>query len=495
MTPRGRARAGDATARVVYALAAVAAGLTLYQVTRPGLLFGVTPDVAVYLGGAVRLVHGAVPYRDYVFVQPPAFVLFATPIGLLSELIGTRDALGVLRLLTPLLAAANVLLVGRLIRHRGVVACLVACTVMACLPAELYAIRGPQLEPIVNLFCLAGAVLIFEGDSFANGRRMVAGGAALGAAMAVKLSAVIPVALLLLVGVTVARRNSRGVAAGVVGGFAVLTLPFTALAPGSLWRDTVTTQLSRVPSAGRASVLSRLAQMTGLAEIGAVPAAIVLGVSGALVVFVVGTFAASRRRPTPLEWFAVSATIGVAAAQFAPAQYYPQYAALLAPFVSLLLGLSAARALEVARARRAAFAAVAVACAALLAAQAVYVSHESAPDVARAVDAVVPAGACTLSNAPVYLVTADRFQSTIPGCAVMTDPAGTLLALSPSTSEAVVTWRHAFEAADYVVTDRAIADWNLPAGAMISEYVARNFHMVDAGTLLVYVRSGFSAAG
>jgi len=123
------------------------------------------------------------------------------------------------------------------------------------------------------------------------------------------------------------------------------------------------------------------------------------------------------------------------------------------------------------------------------------VSHESAPDVAKAVDAIVPAGACTLSNAPVYLVTADRFQSTVPGCTVMTDPAGTLLALPPDTNEAVVTWRHAFEAADYIVTDRAVADWNLPAGALIPEYVAQNFHIVHAGTLLVYVRSGFSAAG
>ncbi len=495
MTLRGRAPAGSATARTVSVLAVVAAGLALYQVTRPGLLFGVTPDVAVYLGGAVRLGHGALPYRDYVFVQPPGFVLLASPVGLLSELVGTRDALGVLRLLTPLLAAANVLLVGRLLRHRGVAACLVACTLMACFPAELYAIRGPQLEPVVDLFCLVGMVLVFDGDAFASRRRMAAGGTALGVAMAVKLSAAIPVALLLVVVASTARRRLVGVAWGVVSGFALLTLPLAALAPGSFWRDTVTTQLGRVPSAGRASLLSRLVQMTGLSEIDAIPGAVVLLVSAALLLFVMGAFVASRRRPTSLEWFALSATTGVAFAQFAPAQYYPQYAALLAPFVSLLLGLSAARALEVAPAPRAVLVAAAVACAALVGAQAVYVSHESAPDFARAIDAVVPAGACTISNAPVYLVTADRFQSTAPACTLMTDPAGTVLALPPTTNEAVATWRHAFESADYVVTDRAVAGWNLPAGALIPEYVAENFHIVHAGSLLVYVRSGFSATG
>jgi alpha-1,2-mannosyltransferase len=483
----------DATNRGVVALAVVAAGLTLYQATRPGLLLGATPDVAVYLGGAVRLVHGAVPYRDYVFVQPPGFVVLTTPIAVLSDLIGTRDSLGLLRLLTPLLAASNVLFVGRLIRHRGLAATLVACTVMACFPALLYAIRGPQLEPVVDFFCLLGAVLVFDRDALAGGRRLGAGGVALGLAVTVKLSAGIPVALLLLVCMSRSRRRAINIAAGVVSGFAVVTLPFVAIAPASFWHDTVSTQLGRVPATGRATVLERLGEMTGLSEIGAA-AAVVIAVTVVLSAFVVLAFIVRPRRPTPLEWFALSATAAVALAQLAPAQYYPQYAALLAPFASLVLGLSVARVATALRRPRAAPALAGIACVALLLAQLAYVSGESAPDFAAVIDAVVPAGACALSNSPVYLVTADRFRSTARGCTQMTDPAGTMLALPSSTGEAVAAWQEAFEHVDYVVTDRPINTWQLPTAARIPEYVGANFRVVHAGVLLVYVRAGSSVA-
>src|SRR3979490_1927745 len=109
----------DNTTIVIGVLALVAAGVTAYQLSRPGSLFGITADVSVYFGASVRLVHGALPYRDYVFVQPPGFALLATPFALLSKLIGTRDGLAVLRLCTPLLAAVSVILVGQLVRHRG----------------------------------------------------------------------------------------------------------------------------------------------------------------------------------------------------------------------------------------------------------------------------------------------------------------------------------------------------------------------------------------
>ena len=340
-------------------------------------------------------------------------MVLAAPLGLLSDAIGTRDALGVLRVLMPFLAAANVLLVGRLLRHRGVAAALVACTVMACFPAELYAIRGPQLEPVVVLFCLLGAVLVFDGDLFASRLRMLEGGAALGVAMAVKLSALIPVVLLVLVCMGAVRRRALAMLAAVVGGFALLTVPFAVLAPGSFWRDTVTTQVARVPATGRASVLTRLGEMTGLSEIGA-PAAVVIGVSAGLLVLVVIAFVAYRQRPTPLEWFALTATAAVAVAQFAPAQYYPQYAALLAPFLSILLGVWVARLARSVQRRRLVLGTVGVACAALFAAQGLFVHTESVPDYAGAVDAVVPSGACALSNAPVYLVTTDRFHRRSP---------------------------------------------------------------------------------
>ena len=79
------------------------------------MLFGVTEyDDGAYFGSAIRLVHGALPYRDFVMVQPPGFTLLASPLALLSRAIGTRDALAIARLFMPLVAALNVVLVGML---------------------------------------------------------------------------------------------------------------------------------------------------------------------------------------------------------------------------------------------------------------------------------------------------------------------------------------------------------------------------------------------
>jgi hypothetical protein len=147
---------GPSTTGVIWVIAVLAAVITSYQLTRPGFLFGITPDIAAWLGGSIRLVHGALPYRDFDLVQPPGFPLLATPLALLSEWIGTRDALALLRLCTPLLSAGSVLLMGKVVRAHGRVAVVVACGVMALYPAALYALRSGLLESVVAFFCLAG---------------------------------------------------------------------------------------------------------------------------------------------------------------------------------------------------------------------------------------------------------------------------------------------------------------------------------------------------
>lgn len=174
----------DRSSTVIIGMFAVlAAGITLYQLFRPGFLFGLTPDIASWLGASIRLVHGAIPYRDFDMLQPPGFTLLASPFAFLSEWIGTRDALAVLRLCTPLLAAASVLLIGKVVRHRGPPAVIVACGVMALYPAELYALRSGLLESVVDFFCVAAAALMFEGDSLSpSRRRILLGGIAFGIA-------------------------------------------------------------------------------------------------------------------------------------------------------------------------------------------------------------------------------------------------------------------------------------------------------------------------
>jgi alpha-1,2-mannosyltransferase len=111
----------------------VALGLRLYyQATRPGFLMGVTEyDDGPYFGSAVRLVHGAMPYRDFVLVQPPGITLLMSPAGLLTYLTGTGWGLAIGRILTVLAGTASVPLAGLLVRHRGVLAVLITCGVTA----------------------------------------------------------------------------------------------------------------------------------------------------------------------------------------------------------------------------------------------------------------------------------------------------------------------------------------------------------------------------
>jgi hypothetical protein len=57
---------------MVAASAVLALALRLSQLSRPGYLSGFTQyDDGVYFGNAVRLVHGAIAYRDFAMVQPP----------------------------------------------------------------------------------------------------------------------------------------------------------------------------------------------------------------------------------------------------------------------------------------------------------------------------------------------------------------------------------------------------------------------------------------
>ncbi len=68
---------------IIAATSLIAMALSVYQLTRPGMLFGLTEyDDGVYFGSAIRLVNGALPYRDFVLVHPPGFELLASPVAL-----------------------------------------------------------------------------------------------------------------------------------------------------------------------------------------------------------------------------------------------------------------------------------------------------------------------------------------------------------------------------------------------------------------------------
>ena len=185
---------------VMLAATGVALAIRLYLLTRLRYLTGITEyDDGVYLGGAVSLVSGTLPYHGFAFVQPPGILLLMAPAALLAKVSAVTSAMAAARLLTVGASAACVALLGSLVRHRGALVTLVACGILAVYPDDIMAAHTLLLEPWMNLLVLAGARLAFREGRLATPRRLTWAGVLFGLAGAVKYWAVFPALGLLAV--------------------------------------------------------------------------------------------------------------------------------------------------------------------------------------------------------------------------------------------------------------------------------------------------------
>jgi 4-amino-4-deoxy-L-arabinose transferase-like glycosyltransferase len=165
------------------------------------------------------------------------------PVALATKAMGTDIGLAAARVITALASAAAVPVAGLLTRHRGVFATLVTCGVLAIFPDSILAARTMLLEPWLVLFCLLGALVLFDGDQVASrAGRLLLGGVVFGFAGAVKVWAILPVVVFL---VLVARRPRQAsvYAAGVTLGFCVPVLPFALSAATAFNRGVIVAQL------------------------------------------------------------------------------------------------------------------------------------------------------------------------------------------------------------------------------------------------------------
>ncbi|MBO0815849.1 MAG: DUF2029 domain-containing protein, partial [Actinobacteria bacterium] len=343
---RRRTRLAPVTLATVIATA-IALGLRFYQLSRPGFLFGVTEyDDGTDFGSAIRLVTGALPYRDFIIVQPPGITLLMAPAALFTKVAGSSGALAIGRVLTVLASSAGVVLAGLLVRHRGLLAVMISCGLLAVFPDSVLAAKTVLLEPWLVLFCLAGAVAAFDRDRLASDRRLAVAGLLFGFAGAIKVWAILPVVALLILAWRRRRRSAGTFGAGVVAGFVIPVVPFAALAPVTFYRGVVVAQLIRTDVI-RIPLGTRLVDMTGLTHTPGINAALLGLVCGLLIVVIAGSCALAsrltRRAPAPLEWFALGSLALMVAAFLWPADFYYHYAAFLAPFLALSLALPVAR--------------------------------------------------------------------------------------------------------------------------------------------------------
>ena len=139
------------------------------------------------------------------------------PSALLSKATGTATAMATGRILTTLASSAGVVLVGLLVRHRGLLAVIVGCGIVAVYPDGVLTARTILVEPWLVLFCLLGALALFDRDRLTtSGRRLFWGGVAFGFAGCIEVWAIFPVIVLLVMLLPRIRR-----AAVYTGGVAV----------------------------------------------------------------------------------------------------------------------------------------------------------------------------------------------------------------------------------------------------------------------------------
>ncbi len=467
--------------------ASIAFGLAVYQLARPNALQGVHGysdigyDDGVYLGSALRMTHGLLPYADYTFLHPPGITWLMAPFAIVGRITSEQDALVLARCFTALVVGANAALGALILRRRGTAAMLTAGIALACFPLGVAATHSVMLEPYLVLFCLLGVVTLFDGGDLAAPGRLLYAGLFFGFAGAVKVWAILAVLAAIIVLFRKWRTHLRPFVTGLALGFALPTLPFALIAPKAFANDVILAQLGRGTSGRSAySVAERLPMMFGITfsypSVHDTQRAKWLVV--ALVALVALVLALAWRRTTRLDGYVIAATVCVYGGMFKPPQFYDHYAYFSAAFGALLFGIcvgSLADLLEYEReplggaASRALHATKAVVLPVLLIGTGLaailinadrarsYLGESADPSVVIA--NTVPSGACVVTDMPILLLIADRFSSS-RSCPGVIDPFGLWLtdnggdppgAKPPFPLAFRAKWLSWMETADYAV--------------------------------------------
>lgn len=481
---------------MITACTVAAVSLRFLQLSRPGYLLGVTEyDDGVLFGNAVRLVNGVIPYRDFAVVQPPGSIVLMTPVALIAKVTGTDWGLGIARILTAVADCACVPLLGLLVRHRGALAAGVACGIYTVYPDALVASHTFLLEPWLNMFCLIGALRVFDGDRVADGRRLAWGGLALGFAAAVKIWALVPLAVIgFLVLQQRGPRRLLLLAGGAVAGMGIAMLPFVILAQAAVIKDAIISQFIR-SNGGSGPLLPRLTDMAGLTLFPGLPAAAVR-----LVLLMVGvavpvgyTLAcwSVGHLPAALDWYVLVSAVAVLLMLSWPYGYYTHYGAFAGPFIALALALPVGLMRPAGRGNLIRTLAVGAVAAAIIGGMGlrqlemqVHLQPWDSP--AATADRLIPRGSCVLTNAAALTITANRFVPDTAGCPSMVDSFGTLIAMTGGHNLAAkpqvlgsvdALWHSAFAHAAYVWLDgptQGVIPWTRG----LHDYFVNHFRLI-----------------
>jgi hypothetical protein len=381
-------------------------------------------DDGVYYAAADALVHGRLPYRDFLLLHPPGLLLALAPFAWIGSVTSDATGLELGRLAFELIGAVSAVLVAVLLRPRGLAAAAAGGLGYAIFMPAVYAERSTLLEPLGTLGLLVALVLLLRRP--AGTRAVVLAGIALGLTLTVKIWYVVPVAVVLAYGVLVLRGRSRWLLpAGAAAGALVVYLPFFASAPGPMWRYVVTDQLGR-SVARNATLGSRLERI--FAVPGHIPPALAIGVT---IIFVLATgliaaLAVVLTRQAELVLFValLVATVGVL---LQTPSFFGHYTTFSAAPLALVIGASVGVLRDRVGARAATVAAVVVVAGVAVLAAPSYLHRRVGSTLhGQAVQAAVGrVNGCVMADDPTILALLDTLSRDLDrGCPLWPDVTG-----------------------------------------------------------------------
>jgi hypothetical protein len=323
------------------ALVAVAAGvLRLIPLLRPGGAFAypIDYDEGVYFSASSLFFQGHWPYRDFIFVHPPGSIWLWGPSALVGAWQGVESGFALARWMAAVCGALSVLLTGRLaMRVWGPVAGIVAALVYASYPEAVLVERGPFLEPLLNLSCLAAAnAWLAEPRSGREEPKWLLAGVFFGLAISVKvLGGIWLFAALLSRSPWPDWRAHLGLVLTVAGVLALLVGPFVLQAPSEFFSQVFVFHALR-PADGDLSQLGRMHELFHERRL--------VGMGLALLGLVLVAVRAFRTpEPTrPAERLLAVAYVLTLTAFLSTPSYWSQHNTYLAASESILAGLGAA---------------------------------------------------------------------------------------------------------------------------------------------------------
>ena len=326
---------------LIIGLVAVALRLGVVLASPGGARGSFGYDASVYFAGSDALLHGRLPYQDFLFLHPPGVLLALLPVAALAQLVGDPAAFVIGNTLFTLLAGVSAALVvvvarqHRVPRQAALLGGLFYGVWFGAVQAEVSA----RLEPLGSVLLLTALALLGGGEEPVGRRRQVLAGLALGACVSTKIWWVLPVLLVLVHQVLRRRKQALPVLGGVLLAGALIDLPFLLAAPGQMWRMVVTDQLGR-PDGG-AGQRARLADLSTLHQ--AFPS-----LSGHALLAATGVASVAAGVLLLLAWRTRSSRLLVALAAtqlvvlvVAPT-YFIFYAGYVAAAMSLAVGAAAA---------------------------------------------------------------------------------------------------------------------------------------------------------